>query len=65
MVSAGRGVWLAPEIAVPNRVEAINYQRLDAIERRLEMCAIWKKRGELPATVLQFIKILKESANSD
>jgi DNA-binding transcriptional LysR family regulator len=59
MVSAGRGVWLAPEIAVPSRVEAINYQRLDAIERRLEMCAIWKKRGELPATVLQFIKILK------
>jgi DNA-binding transcriptional LysR family regulator len=65
MVSAGRGVWLAPEIAVPSRVEAINYQRLDAIERRLEMCAIWKKRGELPATVLQFIKILRRSTHQE
>jgi DNA-binding transcriptional LysR family regulator len=64
MVSAGRGVWLAPEIAVPGRVEAINYQRLDAIERRLEMRAIWKKRAELPATAVQFLKVLKESANS-
>ena len=65
MVSAGRGVWLAPEIAVPSRVEAINYQRLDAIERRLEMCAIWKKREELPATVLQFIKILRRSTHQE
>ena len=64
MVAAGRGIWLAPEIAVPSRVEAINYQRLDAIERRLEMCAIWKKQAELPATALQFMKVLKESANS-
>ena len=64
MVSAGRGVWLAPEIAVLRPVEAINYQRLDAIERRLEMCAIWKKQAELPATALQFLKVLKESANS-
>ena len=37
MVSAGRGVWLAPEIAVPGRLDALNYQRLDAIERRLEV----------------------------
>jgi hypothetical protein len=35
--SAGRGVWLAPEIAVPGRLDALSYQRLDAIERRFEV----------------------------
>jgi DNA-binding transcriptional LysR family regulator len=64
MVAAGRGVWLAPEIAVPSRLEAINYQRLDAIERRLEVYAIWKKRAESPATAQRFMKVLKKSANS-
>ena len=64
MVAAGRGVWLAPEIAVHGRLEAINYQRLDAIERRLKVSAIWKKREELPATAQQFMKVLKKSANS-
>jgi DNA-binding transcriptional LysR family regulator len=51
MVAAGRGVLLAPEIAVPARLEAVNYQRLDAIERRFEVTAIWKKRTELPAMI--------------
>jgi DNA-binding transcriptional LysR family regulator len=64
MVAAGRGVWLAPEIAVHNLLEAINYQRLDAIERRLEVFAISTKRAELPATAQQFMKVLKRSANS-
>jgi LysR substrate binding domain len=64
MVAAGRGVWLAPEIAVHSRLESINYQRLNAIERRLEVSAIWKKRAELPATAQQFMKVLKKAANS-
>jgi DNA-binding transcriptional LysR family regulator len=64
MVSAGRGVWLAPEIAVPSRLDAINYHRLDAIERRFEVSAIWKNAAELEPTVQQFLKVLKESANS-
>jgi DNA-binding transcriptional LysR family regulator len=34
MVAAGRGVWLAPEIAVRARLEAVNYQRLETIERK-------------------------------
>ncbi len=64
MVAPGRGVWLVPEIAVHSRLDAINYQRLDAIERRLEVSAIWKKRADLPATVQQFMKVLQKSANS-
>ncbi len=64
MVAAGRGVWLAPEIAVPARLEAVNYQRLEAIERRFEVFVIWKKLTELPATAQQFMRVLKESTNS-
>jgi DNA-binding transcriptional LysR family regulator len=64
MVSAGRGVWLAPEIAVPSRLNAIDYYRLDAIERRFEVSAIWKKEVELSASVQKFVEVLKESANS-
>jgi DNA-binding transcriptional LysR family regulator len=64
MVSAGRGVWLAPEIAVHGHLGAVNYQRLDAIERRFEVSAIWKKEAELPSTAQQFMKVLQESVNS-
>jgi DNA-binding transcriptional LysR family regulator len=64
MVSAGRGVWLAPEMAVHGHFGAVNYQRLDAIERRFEVSALWKKGAELPATAQQFMKVLQESMNS-
>jgi DNA-binding transcriptional LysR family regulator len=63
MVAAGRGVWLAPEIAVPTRLEAVNYQRLEEIERNYEMFVIWKKQAELPATAQQFVRVLKECTN--
>jgi DNA-binding transcriptional LysR family regulator len=63
MVAAGRGVWLAPEIAVPTRLETVNYQRLEEIERRHEMFVIWKKQAELPATAQQFVRVLKECTN--
>ena len=61
MVAAGRGVWLTPEIAYQGRLETLAYSRIEAIRRRLDIFAIWKKKGELPATALQFIRVLKES----
>src|SRR5260370_37029311 len=64
MVAPGRGVWLVPEIAVHSRLAAINYQRLDAVERRLEVSAIWEKRADFPATVQHFIEDLTRSGNS-
>jgi DNA-binding transcriptional LysR family regulator len=65
MVAAGRGVWLAPEIAVSARLEAVNYQRLEEIKRKYELFLVSKKRAELPATVQQFIGVLKDCTNSE
>jgi LysR family transcriptional regulator, benzoate and cis,cis-muconate-responsive activator of ben and cat genes len=65
MVAAGRGVWLAPEIAVSARLEAVNYQRLEEIKRKYELFLVSKKRAELPATVQQFIRVLKDCTNSE
>jgi LysR family transcriptional regulator, benzoate and cis,cis-muconate-responsive activator of ben and cat genes len=65
MVAAGRGVWLAPEIAVPTRLEAVNYQRLEEIEPKYELFLVSKKEAALPATVEQFIRVLKDCTNSE
>jgi DNA-binding transcriptional LysR family regulator len=64
MVAAGRGVWLAPEIAVPAILGAVSYQRLEEIEPKYELFLISKKDADLPATVQQFISVLKDSVNS-
>ena len=60
MVAAGRGVWLASEIAVPAHLESVNYQRLEQIKRERELFVIWKKEAELPPAARQFITVLKE-----
>jgi DNA-binding transcriptional LysR family regulator len=64
MVAAGRGVWLAPEIAVPANLEAVNYQRLDEIKPKYALFLVSKKDEELPATVQQFIRVLKGCTNA-
>ena len=60
MVAAGRGVWLASEIAVPAHLESVNYQRLEQIKQERELFVIWKKEAELPPAARQFITVLKE-----
>jgi DNA-binding transcriptional LysR family regulator len=64
MVTAGRGVWLAPAIAVTSHPQGINFQLLETTKRRFEVFVIWNKQVELPAAAQQFVKVLKEFTNS-
>ncbi len=60
MVAAGRGVLLAPEILSHHRTIGVSFHVLDGSKEKFEIVLIRRKCSE-PATVDNFVKLLKES----
>jgi DNA-binding transcriptional LysR family regulator len=60
MIAAGRGVFVAPEIAVRGWTPAIDVHLLTELERQFEVCAIWKEQSQIIPTIFEFIEVLQE-----
>lgn len=60
MIAAGRGVFLAPEIAVRGWTPAIDIYLLTELERQFEVCAIWKEQSQVIPTIFEFLEVLQE-----
>ena len=60
MIAAGRGVFVAPEIAVRGWTPAIDVHLLTELERQFELVAIWKKKNQIVPTIAEFIEVLQE-----
>jgi DNA-binding transcriptional LysR family regulator len=62
MVAAGRGVFVAPEVAIRGRQEpwslAGDFYPLTEPESHFELFAIWKKQSQAEPTVSKFIETL-------
>lgn len=60
MIAAGRGVFLAPEIAVRGWTPTIDIYLLTELERQFEVCAIWKEQSQVIPTIFEFLEVLQE-----
>jgi DNA-binding transcriptional LysR family regulator len=62
MVAAGRGIFVAPELAIRSREEIWrsvgDYYLLAEPESHFELFAIWKKQSQLEPTLSRFIEVL-------
>jgi hypothetical protein len=61
MVTAGRGVLLAPEILFRHRTIGVSFHVLDGSKGEFEMFLMRTNSSERGATVDNFVKILAES----
>jgi DNA-binding transcriptional LysR family regulator len=61
MVSAGRGVFLCPEIGLRDRIPAINVHVLRESKNQCELYAVRTKDSETVETVNNFVRILLET----
>jgi LysR family transcriptional regulator, benzoate and cis,cis-muconate-responsive activator of ben and cat genes len=64
MAAAGRGVLLYPEIAIRDRIAAIDFYRFNERENQFEIFTIWKKQPEVAPTIHKFVEVLEESVKS-
>ena len=60
MVAAGRGVLLVPEILSRLRTNGVSFHVLDGSKEKFKIVLVRRRYSE-PATVDNFVKILKES----
>jgi hypothetical protein len=61
MVSAGRGVFLCPQIGLRDRIPAINVHVLRESKNQFELYAVRTKDSETLGTVNNFVRILLET----